>query len=177
MSENSQSARMCVLGVGNLLMRDEGFGVRAMEYLRDHYQWPDNVDFVDGGTLGHGLMPLLQDYDRVVVLDIVTAQGEPGTVYLLENEDMRKALSFHDSTHDTDFVDLLQTCDLMGCRPECFVIGLEPFDFRSMDAELTDEAKKVLPTFCRKAVLEILRRGWANAKVRDNEAQSPYRAE
>lgn len=107
MSENSQSARMCVLGVGNLLMRDEGFGVRAMEYLRDHYQWPDNVDFVDGGTLGHGLMPLLQDYDRVVVLDIVTAQGEPGTVYLLENEDMRKALSFHDSTHDTDFVDLL----------------------------------------------------------------------
>ena len=144
MSENSQSARMCVLGVGNLLMRDEGFGVRAMEYLRDHYQWPDNVDFVDGGTLGHGLMPLLQDYDRVVVLDIVTAQGEPGTVYLLENEDMRKALSFHDSTHDTDFVDLLQTCDLMGYRPEC---------------------------------LEILRRGWANAKVRDNEAQSPYRAE
>lgn len=177
MSKNSQSAKMCVLGVGNLLMRDEGFGVRAMEYLRDHYVWPDNVDFVDGGTLGHGLMPLLQDYDRVVVLDIVTAQGEPGTVYLLENEDMRKALSFHDSTHDTDFVDLLQTCDLMGCRPECFVIGLEPFDFRSMDAELTDEAKKVLPAFCRKAVLEILRRGWANAKVRDNEAQSPYRAE
>ena len=135
------------------------------------------VDFVDGGTLGHGLMPLLQDYDRVVVLDIVTAQGEPGTVYLLENEDMRKALSFHDSTHDTDFVDLLQTCDLMGCRPECFVIGLEPFDFRSMDAELTDEAKKVLPAFCRKAVLEILRRGWANAKVKDDLAQSPYRAE
>ena len=46
-----------------------------------------------------------------------------------------------------------------------------------MDAELTDEAKKVLPAFCRKAVLEILRRGWANAKVKDDLAQSPYRAE
>ena len=72
MSENSQSARMCVLGVGNLLMRDEGFGVRAMEYLRDHYQWPDNVDFVDGGTLGHGLMPLLQGRGEIARKNLLT---------------------------------------------------------------------------------------------------------
>ncbi len=173
----SSDGKLCILGVGNLLMRDEGFGVRAMEYMRDHYVWPESVDFVDGGTLGHGLMPLLQDYARIVVLDIVTAQGEPGTVYLLENDDMRKALSFHDSTHDTDFVDLLQTCDLMGCRPDCFVVGMEPFDYTSMVPELTPEAQQLLPAFCRKACIEILRRGWANGVAKDTEAQSPYSPE
>ena len=72
--------KMCILGVGNLLLRDEGFGVRAMEWLRDHYIWPDSVDFVDGGTQGRALMTVLMDYERLVVLDIVRGQGEPGTV-------------------------------------------------------------------------------------------------
>lgn len=162
--------RLCVMGVGNLLLSDEGFGVRAMEYLRDRYEWPEHVDFVDGGTLGRGLMPILRDYDRVAVLDIVLGQGEPGTVYLLENEDMRKSVSFRDSTHDTDFVDLLSTCDIMGGRPECIVVGLEPFDYRTLKAELTAEAEALLPSFCRKAAIELLRRGWAHGRARDKNA-------
>lgn len=159
--------KMCILGVGNLLLRDEGFGVRAMEWLRDHYEWPDFVDFVDGGTQGRVLMTVLMDYERLVVLDIVRGQGEPGTVYLLENEDMRKSVSFCDSTHDTDFVDLLCTCDLLGKRPETIVIGFEPFDFASLEPELTDEARRLLPDFCRKAVREMKQRGWVNPQERD----------
>ena len=135
MPEEDMSGRVCVLGVGNTLLGDEGFGVRAMEYLRDNYVWPGNVDFVDGGTQGMGLMPLLVDYDKVAVLDIVHGQGKPGTVYLLENEDMRKAVSFHDSAHETDFVDLLMKCDLMGCRPETFVVGFEPYDYSRMNLD------------------------------------------
>lgn len=159
--------KMCILGVGNLLLRDEGFGVRAMEWLRDHYEWPGFVDFVDGGTQGRVLMTVLMDYERLVVLDIVRGQGEPGTVYLLENEDMRKSVSFCDSTHDTDFVDLLCTCDLLGKRPETIVIGFEPFDFASLEPELTDEARRLLPDFCRKAVREMKQRGWVNPQERD----------
>ena len=159
--------RLCVLGVGNLLLSDEGFGVRAMEYLRDRYDWAEPVDFVDGGTLGRGLMPLLRDYDRVLVLDVVLGQGEPGTVYLLENEDMRKSASFRDSTHDTDFVDLLSTCDLLGGRPDCIVVGLEPFDCHTLKAELTEQAKALLPAFCRKAAMELVRRGWASGREKD----------
>ncbi len=153
---------LCVLGIGNLLLSDEGFGVRAMEWLRDRYDWPEEVDFVDGGTLGRGLMPLLVDCERLAVLDVVRGGEAPGTVYLLENEDMRKSLSFQDSTHDTDFVDLLSTCDLMlGRRPEAFVAGFEPFDCATLHPALTPEAEALLPEFCRKAAAEIRRRGWA----------------
>ena len=158
--------RICVLGVGNILLVDEGFGIRAMEYLRDHYVWPDNIDFVDGGTLGMTLMPLLMDYDVIVGLDIVRGQAEPGTVYLLENEDMRKAVSFHDSTHDTDFVDLLETCTLLGSRPDAFVIGLEPFNFHEMSVGLTPQAEARMAEFCEKAAREMARRGLVADVVR-----------
>ena len=152
----------CILGVGNTLLTDEAFGVRAMECLRDEWNWPEGVDFVDGGTQGMGLMPLLLDYARVVVLDIVRGQCAPGTVYLLENEDMRKSASFHDSTHETDFVDLLLRCELMGRRPEAFVVGFEPFDFSRMSLEMTPGAQAGLRGFCEKAAAEIARRGWAH---------------
>ncbi|MDO5537805.1 MAG: HyaD/HybD family hydrogenase maturation endopeptidase [Desulfovibrionaceae bacterium] len=158
----AQNDRLCVLGVGNIILGDEGFGVRAMEWLRDHYDWPDDVDFIDGGTQGRVLMTILLDYRRVVVLDIVRGQCEPGTVYLLENEDMRKSCSFHDSTHDTDFVDLLCTCDLLGGRPEAFLVGFEPYRFDELMTELTPEAQAGLPEFCRKAAAEIRRRGWSD---------------
>ena len=156
---------LCILGVGNTLLTDEAFGVRAMECLRDGWIWPEGVDFVDGGM---GLMPLLLDYGRVVVLDIVRGQCAPGTVYLLENEDMRKSASFHDSTHETDLVDLLLRCELMGRRPEAFVVGFEPFDFSRMSLEMTPGAQAGLPVFCEKAAAEIARRGWANPVPRRN---------
>lgn len=162
----AQNDRLCILGVGNTLLTDEGFGVRAMEYLRDKYTWPeDTVDFVDGGTQGLALMPLLMDYKKIVVLDIVRGQAAPGSIYLLENDDMRKSLSFHDSTHDTDFVDLLGTCELLGSRPEAFVVGLEPFDFTSMHITLTPEAEAKLPEFCAKAVQVMKQKGFANPNL------------
>ncbi len=158
----TDSERLCILGVGNIILTDEGFGVRAMEWMREHWFWPENVDFVDGGTMGRSLMTVLLDYRRIVVLDIVRGQCAPGTVYLLENEDMRKSVSFHDSTHDTDFVDLLCTCDLLGGRPEAFLVGFEPFSFNRLDPSLTPQARSLLPEFCRKAVAEIRRRGWCD---------------
>ena len=117
MPEEDMSGRVCVLGVGNTLLGDEGFGVRAMEYLRDNYVWPGNVDFVDGGTQGMGLM--------------------------------------------------LMKCDLMGCRPETFVVGFEPYDYSRMNLDLTPEAGVALPSFCDKAAQVIRERGFASP-VRKN---------
>ena len=151
--------RILVLGVGNILLRDEGFGVRALEYLQQHYTWPENVRLIDGGTQGLMLMSELQECDMVIVLDVVLGPEVPGTVYLLEGEDLRKSLSFRDSMHQTDLVDTLISCELAGHRPEAVVIGLQPFDYKSMQVELTPQAQALLPEFCRKAVAEMARRG------------------
>ncbi|MCD7984347.1 MAG: HyaD/HybD family hydrogenase maturation endopeptidase [Desulfovibrio sp.] len=151
--------RILILGVGNILLTDEGFGVRAVEYLETHYRWPEQVRLMDGGTQGLMLMPELLECDFLVVLDVVLGPEAPGTVYLLEGEDLRKSLSFRDSMHQTDLLDTLITCHLAGHRPEAVVIGLQPFDYKTMQVGLSPQAQALLPGFCRKAVEEMARRG------------------
>ena len=94
--------KVLILGVGNILLTDEGFGVRAAAYLEEHYRWPDNVTLMDGGTQGLMLMSELMDCDFLVVLDVVLGPREPGTIYRLEGENLRQSLSFRDSMHQTD---------------------------------------------------------------------------
>jgi hydrogenase maturation protease len=151
--------KILILGVGNILLTDEGFGVRAVEYLQANYTWPACIRLLDGGTQGLMLMPEIQDCDLLIVLDIVLGGEAPGTVYLLEGEDLRKSLSFRDSMHQTDLLDTLITCELVGHKPDALVIGMEPFDCRTMGVELTPQAQARLPEFCRKTMDELARRG------------------
>ena len=151
--------KILILGVGNILLTDEGFGVRAVEYLETHYRWPERVRLMDGGTQGLMLMPELLECDFLVVLDVVLGPEAPGTFYLLEGEDLRKSLSFRDSMHQTDLLDTQITCHLAGHRPEAVVIGLQPFDYKTMQVGLSPQAQALLPEFCRKAVEEMARRG------------------
>ena len=151
--------KVLLLGVGNILLRDEGFGVAAVQRLERDHVWPDNVTLMDGGTLGLLLMPHIMDCDLLVVLDVVLGPGEPGTIYRLAGEDLRKSLSFRDSTHQTDLEDTLVSCELAGHRPEALVIGIQPGDWQSLSTELTPELEAQLPRFCAKVVEELARHG------------------
>ncbi len=155
----SSTDTVLILGVGNTLLTDEGFGMRAVAWLRDQYDWPANVTLQEGGTQGLMLMTAIQECSVLIVLDVVLGGQEPGTIYLLENEDLRKSLSFRDSMHQTDLVDTLATCELIGCRPRTIAFGLEPYDFRTMHPEISPQAEARLPEFCRKVVAELARRG------------------
>ncbi|MBQ9405691.1 MAG: HyaD/HybD family hydrogenase maturation endopeptidase [Desulfovibrio sp.] len=152
-----------ILGVGNELLTDEGFGVRALEYLQEHYVWPDNVRFLDGGTLGAMLMTELMDCDFLVVLDVVDGSKTPGTVYLLEGDALRQSLSFKNSMHQLDLPDTLTTCRLAGHPVEALVFGIQPFDMQSTHYGLTADAEKRLPLFCRKVVETLQGKGIVTA--------------
>ncbi|MGN0009126.1 MAG: HyaD/HybD family hydrogenase maturation endopeptidase [Desulfovibrionaceae bacterium] len=160
-----------ILGVGNLLMRDEGFGVRAVELLEKDYLWPENVRLLEGGTMGMMLMPDMQDCHRLIVLDAVLCGQQPGTICVLEGENLRKSLGFRDSTHQTDLVDILICCELAGHRPETLVYGMEPFDWQSFIPELTPEARALLPEFCAKVVRDLRARGLDIRKKQTAPAQ------
>ncbi|MDE5879464.1 MAG: HyaD/HybD family hydrogenase maturation endopeptidase [Desulfovibrio sp.] len=154
-----EKPRVLVLGVGNILLSDEGFGVAAVDKLERDYTWPENVRLLDGGTLGLLLMPDIMDCDELVVLDVVLGPGAPGTIYLLDGEDLRKSLSFRDSTHQTDLVDTLVSCGLAGHRPDAIIIGIQPDDWQTLCPELTPALAARLPEFCAKVVAELARRG------------------
>ena len=147
--------RILILGVGNILFSDEGIGVCAVEYLREHATLPDNVVLMDGGTLGMRLMDAIMDCDLLIVLDAVLGEGAPGSLYQLEGEQLRNSLSFRDSMHQLDLVDTLVFCELAGNRPKAVVIGMEPADYQTMRPELTPICAAQIPEMCRKT-LEII---------------------
>lgn len=158
--------RILILGVGNELLTDEGFGVRALEYLQAQYIWPDNVHLMDGGTLGVMLMTELMACDLLVVLDVVDGKETPGTVYLLEGEDLRQILSFKNSMHQLDLPDTLVTCRMAGHAVEAMVFGMQPFDMQSTHYGLTQEAQNKLPSFCHTVVETLRQRGIVEASSR-----------
>lgn len=159
--------KILILGVGNILFTDEGVGVRAVERLQADYDFSDNVTLMDGGNLGMKLMQPLLECDYCIVLDAVLGGDAPGTVYRFTGEDMRKSLAFKDSMHQSDLVDTLIYCDLIGKRPETVVIGMEPFDFQTMAVSLSPTVSERVSAMLEIALTELATAG-GTATLKEN---------
>jgi hydrogenase maturation protease len=102
-----------VLGIGNILLGDEGCGVRAMEYLRARFPELPGVAYLDGGTLSFTLAPAIERVSRLIVLDAAQLQAEPGTVRCFEGADMDRFLGQVKRTvHEVGLLDLLDIARL-----------------------------------------------------------------
>lgn len=147
--------KILVLGVGNVLYRDEAVGVKTVLKMQEEYSFSENVRLLDGGTLGMGLMDSLMDADLAIIIDAVKGGHEVGTLYRLVGDDLRKSMSFSDSLHQTDLVDTLIYCDLIGHRPDCVVIGVEPEDFTSLNLELSPKIQEAMPKLIQEVLKEL----------------------
>ena len=116
-----------VLGLGNLLLSDDAVGLRLLEELAGSAAG-DEVDFVDGGTQGLALLPLLSDRQAIIVLDAIGLGSAPGTVHLLRDQDVGKLQARRaESAHEGNGLQLLETARLLGEEwRELAVIGVEP---------------------------------------------------
>ena len=142
--------KLLVLGVGNILLMDEGVGVYAVQELGKE-DWPEHVDFVDGGTFTQDIFYLFEKYDHVLVLDAVRGGQEPGTIYRLKENDLIENKDQSLSLHDIDLLDSLNMAELLGKRPTLTVIGIEP-ERVDWEMKLTPTLKKAFPEF-----LEVIR--------------------
>ncbi len=149
--------RVLVMGIGNVLMKDEGVGCRVVELLAERYRFPDNVEIVDSGTMGMMILNLFQDRDFVLVIDAVNGTGyAPGTVVRLSPEDIASNSVLH-SLHDIRFVDVLQAGQLIGVEPEAHCVGVQIEDMTPVDLTigLSDSVEAALDTAID-AVLTVL---------------------
>ena len=157
--------RIVVLGVGNILLKDEGIGVRVAEEIKRRYEFPENVDIVDGGTQGLWLMPTIQETDRLIVVDAVLGGGEPGTIYRLEREDLPTGLRAKQSAHDSDLVEALNLCNLLGNGPKSVVvIGIQPQDIQPYGLELTEKIASKIEDLIVLVLGELEKLGIASEK-------------
>ena len=136
---NEKLDNIVILGVGNILLTDEGVGVRAVQELQQRYDFPENVELVDGGTQGLWLMSTIHGSDHLIVVDAVMGKGQPGNLYRLERDDLPKELRVKQSAHDSDLIEALNLTEMIDAAPKtCVVIGVQPEDITSMGVELTD---------------------------------------
>lgn len=108
-----------ILGIGNLIVGDEGFGVHAVRYLEENYQFPDSVLIRDGGTAGIYMSPFLEECDPVLVIDVVDIDAEPGSMHYYSNEDVKAGkISTRMSPHQLGLLEILEICKLRDAAPE-----------------------------------------------------------
>ncbi|MBU8848544.1 MAG: HyaD/HybD family hydrogenase maturation endopeptidase [Desulfobacterales bacterium] len=148
--------KLLVLGVGNILMMDEGAGVHAVhEFWTEKENYDESlVDFIDGGTFTQDIFYLFEGYEQVLVLDIVRAGHEPGTIYSLDEDDLVKNKKQILSLHDVDLLDSLDMARMRGHRPKLKVLGIEP-DKIDWGTEMTPALVKAFPAFMNVAKKHI----------------------
>ncbi|MHB0976100.1 MAG: HyaD/HybD family hydrogenase maturation endopeptidase [Candidatus Aquicultorales bacterium] len=141
----SDKRRIIVLGVGNTILTDEGVGVRAVMELGE-LEWPENVEFLDGGTAGYDLIHMIEVADKLIIVDAVDARSEPGTVYRFVPEDVmsREKDPTRFSLHEVGLIEALTLARFTGNDCEMVIFGIQP---KSLDwgTELTPELEEKLP--------------------------------
>ncbi|MDR3465138.1 MAG: HyaD/HybD family hydrogenase maturation endopeptidase [Xanthobacteraceae bacterium] len=143
MTRSTTPPRILVLGIGNILWADEGFGVRVVEEFHRRYAVPDNVTLLDGGTQGLYLVNFIQEADYLVVFDAIDYGLEPGTLKLVFDEEVPKFTGIKKmSLHQTGFQEVLSAADLLGQYPERLaLVGCQPKDLEDWGGPLTEPVR------------------------------------
>jgi len=168
-----------ILGIGNILWADEGFGVRAVEELHRKYTFPENVRVMDGGTQGIFLLPWVRNASRLLIFDAVDFNLEPATLKLIRGNDVPRFMGAKKmSMHQTGFQEGLASADLAGELPEQLVlIGVQPELLNDYGGSLRDSVRHVVPEAIDLA-LKVLEEWGVYAEPRanapaDNDLVSP----
>ena len=156
--------RALVLGIGNVLWADEGFGVRCIEHLAATRSFGPEVRLLDGGTQGLYLLPFLENADRLVVFDAVDYGLAPGTMKIVEGDEVPRFLGAKKmSLHQTGFQDVISTAELMGyCPKELLLIGCQPEELEDYGGGLRPIVAERIPEATDIAVAWLAERGHAS---------------
>ncbi len=151
-------AEVTVLGIGNVILSDEGFGVRVAEYLDAHYDFPENVQVLDGGTLGIELTQYITGTKKLLILDSINAGAEPGTRFRFTDDDVLAHFQEKISAHEIGIQDLLALLEVTGRKIDhVTVLGAQPYSLEAGVA-LTEGMQRLVPAIAEEALTVL--KGW-----------------
>jgi hydrogenase maturation protease len=146
--------KFSLIGLGNILMRDEGIGVHAVEALRKKYDFPDRIRLLDGGTMGLDLLPYIEGMEGILFIDALDLEKEPGTMAVLEEDEIPSILQPAFSFHQVGLSDLLFAAEFMGMKPsKIALIGIQPEKIETgltLSETLNENFGKLLETILEK---------------------------
>ncbi|MCE3001549.1 MAG: HyaD/HybD family hydrogenase maturation endopeptidase [Xanthomonadaceae bacterium] len=166
----SAAPRVLVLGVGNLLWADEGFGVRCVEAFARRWSVPPGVELMDGGTQGLYLVQHIADAERVLVFDAVDFGAPDGTLVVVRDADVPSFIARGKmSLHQAGVADVLACAELLGRKPVALtVIGAQPVELEDYGGSLTPTVRALVPRAVELAAEEL--RAWGVELVERTDA-------
>lgn len=143
-----------VMGVGNILLSDEGLGVRFLDVLAKN-TLPDNVELLEGGTAGLELVHLIQDVDFLIIVDALNANAEPGALFRFQPGDLQVIPEQYEvSFHQVGIVEVLTMANVLGHAPKTLIFGIQP---KSLEwgLEISPEIEALFPRLTELVLEEI----------------------
>lgn len=137
---NPTMKKTLIAGLGNILLGDEGVGVRVIEEMEKRFTLSADLSLLDGGTAGYALIDYIKGYDRLIMIDAVRGGKKPGTIYRLSADDIQQRTDLKLSGHQISLPDVLLLAGKLDKLPEILLIGIEPKDM-DYDLELSSEVK------------------------------------
>jgi hydrogenase maturation protease len=145
--------KILIIGIGNLILQDEGVGVHAVRALEGQ-SLPPHVEVIDGGTATIELLPVIKDAERIIVIDALKGGEEPGTIYRIRPDDLLLAREQNLSLHQVGLLEVLGMVRQLGADPEVVIIGVEPQEI-SWGMELTQVVAAQLPKVLEAVLAEL----------------------
>lgn len=137
-------ARVLILGVGNILRQDEGFGVHFINEM-NKLSLPPDVELIEGGTAGLELLYLIEGVDHLIIVDSVAADAEPGAIFKFKPNDISVLPpEFNASMHQIGLFDVLKVAMLMDKLPDTTIFGIQPQEI-GWGMEMTSPLQGVMP--------------------------------
>jgi hydrogenase maturation protease len=144
-----------VIGIGNTLFKDDGIGVYTALYLKHNYTFSSKLDIVDGGTLGLNLLEYLQNYDRVIILDTLSIQDKPGTLYRVPAAEFQGLGDSRSTAHEVEVIQMLEAGELYGLTSSVVILGIVPEDVESVSIGLSQSVQKHFNNYLQLLLREL----------------------
>lgn len=152
--EESKEKKIVVLGVGNILLKDEGFGVHVVKELKK-MKLPKNVEVLNGGVLGPNLLGYIEDLEKLIVVDVVNVNAKPGTIFRIKPEQIRtNSQKYISSFHQIGVIEAIDIAESLGKKFETIIFALQP-ETIGMGMELSKKLEEKMPEILKIILDEI----------------------
>ncbi|MGE5844326.1 MAG: HyaD/HybD family hydrogenase maturation endopeptidase [Syntrophaceae bacterium] len=148
-----------LLGLGNILMKDEGFGVHFVRWIGDRWRFPETVELIEGGVMAYALLGIVCGCEHLIVIDVLKTDDEPGAVYRFTLAEIEPKLPPPTSAHEVQFLDVLCKAEMLDEAPEVIFLCIVPEDFHDMDMEMSPLMREKFPLVEELLMKELARHG------------------
>lgn len=162
------NAKVALIGSGNAFFMDEGIGLYAGKYLKENFTYEPALDIIDGGTLGFGLMPLLQEYEVVVIANTSSDDNKVvGSIDVLSGDELIASQGIKKTANEVEITEMLQICSMAHHCAQTTMVSIVPEDIISVHVGVTPALREKWFEYIDVIVEELKKRGISSTQKED----------